>query len=131
LQFLALQSNHIKEIKGVRHLDNLAFLSLSYNRIKEYDPQQLPKNILILKLVGNPCETQMKEYRKAAILNCQLLEEMDNVTVHVAERMHYQGLVEIDLEKQLSEIKDKRIEKELQSRVEDEVMEVSHEGIIL
>lgn len=81
--------------------------------------------------MGNPCETQMKEYRKAAILNCQLLEEMDNVTVHVAERMHYQGLVEIDLEKQLSEIKDKRIEKELQSRVEDEVMGVSHEGIIL
>jgi Leucine-rich repeat (LRR) protein len=125
LQFLALQNNQIKEIKGIKHLNNLAFLDLSYNKIKEYDEKELPKNLLIFKLLGNPCEKSMVDSRKKAVLHCEILEEMDNIAIHISERMHYQGLVEIDLERQLSELKDRKLEQEMKSKLEDEVMEVS------
>jgi DNA-directed RNA polymerase subunit E'/Rpb7 len=48
---------------------------------------------------------------------------MDNVAVHIAERMHYQGLVEIDLSKQLEQLKQKKLENEMHAKLEDEVME--------
>ena len=54
MQFLALQNNQIKELRGIKHMLNLAFLDLSYNKIKDYDEDELPQNLLILKLLGNP-----------------------------------------------------------------------------
>lgn len=73
----------------------------------------------------------MADYRKKAVLHCEFLEEMDGVAVHIAERMHYQGLVEIDLDQQLSELKDRRLELKMKNKIEDEVMEVYLESIII
>ena len=123
LQFLAIQNNLIKELKGLNELESLAFLNISFNKIKQYDPSELPKSIYILKMMNNPCERHMKDYRKLAVLQCENLEEMDNVAVHVSERLHYQGLIQIDLDKQLEGIKQKHIEEELKNKIEDELME--------
>ena len=123
LQFLALQNNQIKELKNISHLQSLYFLNLSYNKIASYSEKDLPESLLILKLHHNPCETQMENYRKSAILHCKNLEEMDTVEIHISERMHYQGLIKINLDKQLTEIKEKREEEEIKAKLEDEVME--------
>lgn len=57
----------------------------------------------------------------SAVLRCELLEEMDKVAVHIAERMYYQGLIDIDIDKQLEAIKQKRLEEELKNKIEDEL----------
>lgn len=48
---------------------------------------------------------------------------MDNVAVTIAERMHYQGLVDIDLDKQLGQLKERRLEQDLKDKLDDEVMQ--------
>lgn len=65
----------------------------------------------------------MSDYRKSIVLFCESLEELDRVTVHIAERMHYQGLIELDLDTQLCEIKQRKVEEELKSKLEDELMQ--------
>ena len=123
LQFLALQNNLIKEVKGLKQLTNLAFLNLSYNKIKEFDIDELPKNLFVLKLRHNPWEKLMPDYRKSIVLHWERLEDLDGVSVHVAERMHYQGIIEINLDSQLTEIKNRKIEEEIKSKLEDELMQ--------
>lgn len=103
-------------------MTKLAFLNLSFNKIKEYEAEELPQNLMILKLMNNPCERSMPNYRRTAVLRCESLDEMDNVQVHIAERMHYQGIIEIDLDKQLGELKQRKLEQELKDKLEDEVM---------
>ena len=113
LEFLALQNNLIKELKGLKQWVNLAFLNISYNKIKEFDIGELPKNLFILKLRNNPWEKSMPNLRKSIVIHWELLEDLDGVSVNIAERMHYQGIVEIDLDSQLSQIKDRKIEEEM------------------
>lgn len=48
---------------------------------------------------------------------------MDEVKVQIAERMHYQGIIEIDLDKQLEEIKQRKLEQQVQENLEDDLME--------
>ena len=78
------------------HLTELQFLDLSNNKIAEVDNfEELPTNLLSLKLIGNPIEQQAMEikelaaYRKPFVLHLSELEDMDKIEIVPAERMSY------------------------------------------
>lgn len=95
---MTLSRNKLTEIKNLRSLTSLQFLDLSNNKIEEVDNlQELPPNLLALKMIGNPIEQQavaIKElaaYRKPFVLHLKLLEDMDKIEIDPAERMSYEG----------------------------------------
>lgn len=59
--------------------------------IEQVDPvRELPDNLMVLKMLENPC-TKENGYRKKVVLGLKSLEELDRIKVVVAERMSYQG----------------------------------------
>lgn len=84
----------------MRNLASLQFLDISNNKIEQIDNlQELPSNLLALKMIGNPMEqraSQTKElaaYRKPFVLHFKLLEDLDKIEVDAAERMYYEGVL--------------------------------------
>lgn len=61
------------------------------------DLNELPANLLSLKLLGNPIEQRASEsnklaaYRKPFVLHLTQLEDMDKLEIMPAERMTYMG----------------------------------------
>lgn len=61
--------------------------------------QELPPNLLSLKLNGNPIEqralesNQLSTYRKPFVLGLHMLESLDKIDIMAVERMSYQGLL--------------------------------------
>ena len=61
------------------------------------DLNELPSNLLALKLIGNPIEQramsskQLSIYRKPFVLHLRLLEDLDKIEIDAAERMTYEG----------------------------------------
>ena len=100
LQFLSLSRNRLTEVKYLNHLEGLQALDLGHNNIEEIaDLNELPPNLLSLKLVGNPIEQravesgQLSKYRKPFVLHLQLLEQLDKIEIVPAERMSYLGTI--------------------------------------
>ncbi|CAI2387530.1 unnamed protein product [Moneuplotes crassus] len=125
LEFLALHHNCITSIPSLKSMQKLYYLNLSYNKIAMFPFDNLPESLIILKLWKNPCveKCEVEDYRKIALLALTKLEDLDDVPVNVAERMHYQGVVKIDVSKYLSKLKEKKQEEELKSKLEDELMQ--------
>ena len=87
-------------MKHLNHLVQLQALDLGNNNIEEIaDLNELPPNLLSLKLIGNPFEQratesgQLSKYRKPFVLHLQLLEQLDKIEVMPAERMSYMGTI--------------------------------------
>ena len=87
-------------MKHLNHLVQLQALDLGNNNIEEIaDLNELPPNLLSLKLIGNPFEQratesgQLSKYRKPFVLHLQLLEQLDKIEVMPAERMSYIGTI--------------------------------------
>ncbi|KAF1783362.1 Leucine-rich repeat domain, L domain-like [Phytophthora cactorum] len=62
LSFLALAGNRIREVKNLKHLQNLKFLDLSMNYIEHFDVSEFPKSLRVLRLAGNPFVWRMPVY---------------------------------------------------------------------
>lgn len=64
------------------------------------NPNELPENLIALKLIGNPVHMKAKgrlsEYRKPIVLHLEELNDLDKIEVQVHERMTYQGLLRAD-----------------------------------
>ena len=98
LQFLSLAKNKLTAIENMGHLESLQFLDLSNNLIEAVPYlNELPANLLSLKLIGNPIERQASEsnklaaYRKPFVLHLSQLEDLDKMEILAVERMSYQG----------------------------------------
>ena len=79
---LNLGHNQIEEIIGIEHLNQLVFLDLSSNKIKEFNAEQVfPKSINILRLNDNPVEKEDPNYRKQCVLALDWMTEMDRIKV--------------------------------------------------
>ena len=109
LQFLSLYYNNVKVVENLSHLNMLYFLDLSNNSIRSFDPKEFPKSLLILKMQGNPCTTEMPDYRKSLVTALPLLEELDRIKVVAAERVAYMGMMPgLDVEQMLVKFKKER-----------------------
>lgn len=67
---------------------SLMFLDLSNNQIKNVNSKDLPESLAIVKFIGNPC-TEKDGYRSLLVAGLELLDELDGISVSVAERLHY------------------------------------------
>lgn len=120
LVFLTMQSNQIKRLEGLKHLKKLSFLDVSQNQIGEFDVAELPENIMIMKMVDNPC-TKLEDYRKNVVVHLNLLEEFDRIKVIQAERLHYRGLIRIDVGALIEKYRLERKEKDMKAKIEKEM----------
>ena len=121
LEFLALQKNQIQVVEGLNHLVKLAFLDMSKNKISELDVKQLPPNLMILKLSGNPC-TNNPNYRKNVVTGLPSLEELDKLKVLPSERLTYQGLIKnVNVEELLAKLQKERKEEDARDKMEKEL----------
>jgi len=98
LLFLSLARNKLESIQNLKHLESLQFLDLSNNEIETVaDLNELPPNLLSLKLSGSPIEQRASEsnklaaYRKPFVLHLTQLEDLDKLEIVTAERMSYMG----------------------------------------
>ncbi|KFQ36484.1 Leucine-rich repeat-containing protein 46, partial [Mesitornis unicolor] len=55
LQFLSLAGNRICRVENLQHLQHLRALDLSHNLIQTLDPDELPRSLRLLNLMGNEC----------------------------------------------------------------------------
>ncbi len=55
LEYLALNGNKIKKIENIKHLTKLGCLNLADNLIEDFDPEELPNELILLNLANNPC----------------------------------------------------------------------------
>lgn len=90
LEYLALNNNCIKRIENLNHLKKLAFLSLSENQIEDFDESELPDDLVIIKMQGNPC-TEKKDYLKKILDRNPNIEEIDGKEVTPVLRMVAEG----------------------------------------
>jgi Leucine-rich repeat (LRR) protein len=78
LKFLALQGNLIENLPDISYLTQLEFLDLSSNNLSSLSPYHIPRNLVVLKLHGNPLTTlnsdNKYEYRRPFVLE---LHELD------------------------------------------------------
>ena len=74
---LSLSNNKIKEIEGISHLSQLAFLDVSSNCIEIIDTSRLPTSIIILRMNNNPVD----DYRKEVVVYLNDLTELDKIKV--------------------------------------------------
>ena len=91
LKFLALQDNQIEEWFDLRSLKSLEFLDLRNNKLPSDGAANLPPQLIVLKLQGNPLcgENGKFGYRKDFVSSLTELTELDKIEVQVAERLHY------------------------------------------
>ena len=90
LESLSLEGNNIAYISGISTLYNLIYLNLANNKIVLLSLSEIPSDISILKIGGNPC-TEEESYRSEVIEHFELLEELDNISV-LEERMNLLGI---------------------------------------
>ena len=90
LEFLSLEGNDIAYISGIITLKNLLYLNLANNKIVLLNLQEIPRDISIFKIGGNPCAEDIS-YREEVIAYFPLLEELDNISV-LQERMQSIGI---------------------------------------
>lgn len=90
LEYLALNNNRIKRIENLNHLKKLAFLNLSENQIEDFDESELPDDLVIIKMQGNPC-TEKKDYLKKILTRIPNIEEIDGKEVTPVLRMVAEG----------------------------------------
>ena len=76
---LNLSNNKIKEIEGISHLEQLAFLDLSTNLIEEIDTEKLPKSIIVMRIQKNKIEPDA--YRKKLVVYLDELNELYRIKV--------------------------------------------------
>lgn len=74
----------------MKTLKNLLFLNLANNKIQSLDLTQIPEEISILKLGGNPC-TENENYRTEVIQYFEYLDELDGISV-TRERFLLSGI---------------------------------------
>eukprot|EP00347_Sterkiella_histriomuscorum_P021756 403332873 len=121
IMFLALQHNNLRSIEGIKHLKQLSFLDISHNQIENLDVNELPKNIMVMKVFENPfCKTQ-PDHRKQIVSQLEFLEELDRIKVIQAERLAYKGLIKIDVEQLLEKFRNERQMKDAKTRMEQEM----------
>ena len=122
---LNLGHNQIEEIIGIEHLNQLVFLDLSSNKIKEFNADQVfPKSINILRLNDNPVEKEDPNYRKQCVLALDWMTEMDRIKVVQAERMVYKGLLppsSFNVKKKLEEFKREKQEEQARQKMDFEL----------
>lgn len=80
LEYLSLEGNLIASIENLLTLKNLLYLNLANNKIASLNLSQIPPEISILRLNGNPC-TETEEYRIEVIQFFQYLDELDGISV--------------------------------------------------
>jgi len=83
-------------------------LDISFNQIDRLDVSELPKNLMILKMMENPVAKNHPTYRKEIVVNLEKLEEFDRVKVIPAERLAYKGLIKLNVESLLEKFKQER-----------------------
>lgn len=90
LEYLALNNNRIKRIENLNHLKKLAFLNIAENQIEDFDENELPDDLVIIKLNGNPC-TEKPDYLKKILDRIPNIEEIDGKEVTQVLRMVAMG----------------------------------------
>ncbi|KAK3771852.1 hypothetical protein RRG08_028760 [Elysia crispata] len=97
LQVLVLSNNRIKEISGIDHLEKLVFLDLSENCLESVNMQNIPKNIIILNLKGNPL-LEEANYRADMIQIFPKLKQLDETEISAKEKKVAGVMIESDAE---------------------------------
>ena len=64
--------------------------------------EELPANLISLKLSKNPC-VNSRDYRKTVVLALEKLEELDGVEITVEERLLYKDLLKTPLSAKMAE----------------------------
>lgn len=86
LEYLALNNNRIKCIENLGHLKKLSYLNLANNLIEDFDETELPNNLYMLKLQGNPC-SKKSDYLTKIFKRIPELAELDLGPVTSVVRM--------------------------------------------
>lgn len=89
LSFLVLSNNRIRKMENLRHLDCLEFLDLSNNAIHLFAADELPTNLRVLNIAGNPCVESDESYQNVRRLCIQMLprlEMMDDIRIKKSEK---------------------------------------------
>jgi hypothetical protein len=85
LQFLALHDNAIWKLEGLQGLTLLHFLDVRDNQLSRIDFDEVPKSLLIFKVLGNPIlEPYVVEARKRLPLLARLDDEVMDGAEHGA-----------------------------------------------
>jgi len=80
LRFLALFDNQIETIQNIRHLRQLQYLDASRNKIQDFDTDELPQSLRVLRLSGNAC-VEHPQYRQTVLSSLPNLKELDGVPI--------------------------------------------------
>lgn len=91
LEYLSLAHNEITKIQRLRTLKNLLYLDLSENLIHEFDVEEFPQSIALLKMKENPVMDN-RESRTRLILGLAELEELDGERVTMVTRFEARGV---------------------------------------
>lgn len=99
--------------------------------------EELPQSLYVIKLYGNPFVDQQNAqiaekkgkksqyyYRKAVVLQCPLLEDLDKISVVAAEKMVAKNLIPeaaVNLDQLLADLVSDRAKQESMARVEEEL----------
>lgn len=123
---LNLAHNKITKIEGITHLENLIYFNINNNLIEEFNPEEeLPKNLQIVRMFGNPVETSDPKYREKLVIALDDLCELDKIKVIQAERLWYKGLLpkhlKFSVEEKLNQFKKERMQEEAREKMEWEL----------
>ena len=55
VQFALLSHNEIGSLAGLEACEQLVFLDVSHNRLRDIDPRHLPRSLRFFNIKGNPC----------------------------------------------------------------------------
>jgi len=130
LEYLALNNNRIKSIENLSHLKKLASLNLSNNQIEDFDESELPSNLYMLKLQGNPC-CQKPDYLTKIFKRVPELAELDAGPVTTVVRMVGLGKLPaqmLDYAKTVDDINKKEQAQDEEDEDEEEDEEEDEDG---
>ena len=97
LTHLYLQHNRIEVISGLTCLEKLKFLCLSHNKIKVLDTEELPKDILVIYMDGNPCADN-SDYPMNLISALPKLKSVDFQSVTEAQKRRARAFLDPNLQ---------------------------------
>jgi len=98
----------LEQFPNISYLAKLEFLDLSNNLLQDLDPHNIPKQLVVLKLQGNPFTQRdpdnKYEYRKPFVLHLQDLDKLDKISIMPVERLSYQGMMpKVNIQRVLKE----------------------------